>query len=472
MKNAKSPATPNRAAIYIRVSTDAQREEGYSIDAQKDALSAYCKAKNIKEFDFYIDGGFTGSNIDRPEMQRLIGDVKNGLIDCVLVYKLDRLSRSQKDTLYLIEDVFNPYGVAFMSLNENMDTSTPHGRAMLGIMSAFAQLERENIRERTRMGMKERVKSGLWMGGGRIPYGYDYDRNQGILIPNTEAENVRKMYDLYLEGNSFSKIAQIMGMKYDRQVMQILSRKSNVGFIVYNDEEYKGQHEPLISLDTYQKTMDMMRDRSVVRETSGNYLFTGLIWCGKCNAKMRYQKWGKTDCKIVCYSLDKNKPYLVKDPNCDNAKQWAADVEDAITKDLFSFSVKLTATKENKKSDLSVTEILNRQYDDISKKIKRLYNLYSEDSDDILLETINDHKKQLLDIQHQIEVEQERNAISNKIEKVKKSLETLKETWEYMTAQEKKNLVRSCIEKIVITDNNVEVFYKFGDLSENTGVIV
>jgi len=465
VKTKKTTKEMKKAAIYIRVSTDAQREEGYSIDAQKDALTAYCKAKSIADFDYYIDGGFTGSNIERPEMQRLIGDVKNGLINCVLVYKLDRLSRSQKDTLYLIEDVFNPYGVAFMSLNENMDTSTPHGRAMLGIMSAFAQLERENIRERTRMGMKERVKSGKWMGGGRIPYGYDYDREQGILVPNAEADNVRKMYDLYLDGYSFSKIAQIMGMKYDRQVMMILSRKSNAGYIVYNDEEYKGQHEALITLDTYQKTMDLMRERSVIRETESNYLFTGLLYCGKCTAKLRYQKWSRNgDCKLVCYSQDKNKPHLIKDPNCKNTRQWATDVEDAVIKDLFSFSVRLTEVEERKSSDLSVTEILNRQYDEISKKIKRLYNLYSEDSDDILLETINDHKKQLLDIQRQLEVEQERNAVSDKIERVKKSLTTLKETWEYMTAQERKNLIRSCVEKIVITNDNVEVFYKFGNL--------
>ncbi|MCL2754366.1 MAG: recombinase family protein [Oscillospiraceae bacterium] len=455
------------AAIYIRVSTDAQREEGYSIDAQKEALAAYCVAKGIKNYDFYIDGGFTGSNIERPEMQRLIGDIKNGLIDCVLVYKLDRLSRSQKDTLYLIEDVFNPYGVAFMSLNENMDTSTPHGRAMLGILSAFAQLERENIRERTRMGMKERVKSGLWMGGGRIPYGYDYDKEQGILVPNEEAENVRKMYDLYLEGTSFSGIARIMGMKYDRQVMMILARKSNAGYIVYNDEEYKGQHEALISLETYQRTMDMMQERSVVRETSGNYLFTGLIHCGKCTAKMRYQKWNKKsgECKIICYSHDKNKPHLIKDPNCDNTRQWAADVEDAVIKDLFSFSVKLTDSTETKSSDLSVTEILSRQYDDISRKIKRLYNLYSEDSDELLLETIEEQRKKLADIQRQIEIERERSAVSDKIERVKKSLTTLKETWEFMTADEKKNLIRSCVEKVVITGDNVEVYYKFGNLT-------
>ena len=101
------------AALYIRVSTDQQFEEGYSVDAQKDMLEGYCRSKGWKDYEFYIDGGFTGSNIDRPEMRRLIEDAKAGLVSQVVVYKLDRLSRSQKDTLYLIEDVFNPAGVGF-----------------------------------------------------------------------------------------------------------------------------------------------------------------------------------------------------------------------------------------------------------------------------------------------------------------------------------------------------------------------
>ena len=142
------------AAIYIRVSTDIQAEEGYSIEAQKEQLTAYCVSKGIKNYDYYIDGGWSGSNIDRPEMQRLIKDVKDDKISHVIVYKLDRLSRSQKDTLYLIEDVFNPHNVDFVSLNESMDTSTPMGRLMLGILSAFAQLERENIAHRLNRGYK------------------------------------------------------------------------------------------------------------------------------------------------------------------------------------------------------------------------------------------------------------------------------------------------------------------------------
>jgi len=453
-----------KAAIYIRVSTDAQREEGYSIEAQKEMLTAYCISKKIKNYDYYIDGGYTGSNIDRPELQRLTNDIKHGLINAIIVYKLDRLSRSQKDTLYLIEDLFNPYGVDFISLNENMDTSTPLGRLMIGILSAFAQLERENIRERTRMGMRERVKSGLWMGGGRIPFGYDYDKEQGILIPNKDAETVRKIYDLYLQGYSSIKIANIVGLKYEKLATQILMRKSNAGYISYNGEEYLGKHEPIVSLETYQKAMDFMIERSVNRLLDSNYLFTGMMYCGKCGAKMRYQKWGKRDSKIVCYSQDKSKTHLVKDHNCDNAKQWASDIESVIIEDIFSFSIKQKYIDNVDTINLSVIKALNNQYEEISKRIKRLYNIYSDNSDEILLETIGDLKNQLTDIQKQVMRERERNVLTSKIEEVKKTLETLKESWEYMTKQEQRNIVRVCVDRITITDNKVEVNYKFANL--------
>jgi site-specific DNA recombinase len=453
-----------KAAIYIRVSTEAQREEGYSIDAQKEMLTAHCISKNIKDYDYYIDGGYTGSNIERPELKRLIGDVKNGLIKTVLVYKLDRLSRSQKDTLYLIEDVFNPHGVDFISLNESMDTSTPLGRLMLGILSAFAQLERENIRERTRMGMKERVKSGLWMGGGRVPFGYDYDKELGVLVPNKDAETVRKIYDLYLQGYSSARIARMTGLKYEKLAIQILMRKSNAGYINFNGEEYLGKHEPIVSLDVYQRAMDYMLERGKVRTTDSQYLFSGLIYCGKCGAKMRYQKWGKGGCKIVCYSRDRSKPHLVKDPGCDNVRQWASELEEAVINDLFSFSIK-QLNPENGLSPGRASEYLHRRYDEVSKRIKRLYILYSENADDILLETVEDLKKELADIQKQIEREEERNTLANKIADVNKTLTGLKESWEYMTRQERRNIARSCVDRIIIKDDTIKVFYKFADFA-------
>ncbi|MBR5614451.1 MAG: recombinase family protein [Clostridia bacterium] len=447
------------AAIYIRVSTDAQREEGYSIDAQKEMLTAYCVSKGIKCFEYYIDGGFSGSNIERPELKRLIGDVKEGKIGCVLVYKLDRLSRSQKDTLYLIEDVFNPYDVDFVSLNESMDTSTPLGRLMLGILSAFAQLERENIKERTSMGMKERVKEGYWMGGGRVPFGYDYDSKKGILVPNQDAETVRKVYELYLGGYSTNAIARMVGLSYERLARQILKRKTNAGFIVYKGEEFLGKHKPIISLETYERAMQKMSERSGKFKGDAQNLLTGLVKCGVCGAKMRYHKWGKQGYKLVCYSKDKSKPHLVKDPDCTNNGIWADELENVVKEDLFSLGIKSTKTKfDNEKS---VIDILKENEKKLSDKLKRLYSLYAEAEDEILKESIKEIKINLDSIQKQIKREEKERVISKRNNEIKKQLSTLRETWKYLTPKEKRNIIESCVSEIVVADDNAEIYYKF-----------
>ncbi len=447
-----------KTALYIRVSTDAQREEGYSIEAQKEMLSAFCVTKKIKEYEFYIDGGFSGSNIERPEIQRLIKEVKEKKIERVIVYKLDRLSRSQRDTLYLIEEVFNPYGVDFISMNESMDTSTPLGRLMLGILSAFAQLERENIRERTRMGMQERVKSGLWPGGGRIPFGYDYDSEKGILVPNSDAEIVRNIYRLYLEGYPVYKIAQMTGLKYERLALQILKRKSNAGYIVYNGKEYKGKHEAIIDEDVYNEAMNMMKERAGKRFTDSVYLLSGLVYCGECGAKMRYQKWGKKGCKLCCYSTEKNKPYLIKDSNCKNEKIWAFEVEKAVIDDLLSLSYEI---KSGKTDFGDIKSSLIKKKEQCEKKLKRLYNLYSESEDELLLDTIKEAKKELSKAKKAIENEESKTKELKEVEKKKKKLETLKDTWEFMTNEEKRNIVRSLISKVTVKPDNVKIDYYF-----------
>lgn len=446
------------AAIYIRVSTEAQFEEGYSVDAQKEQLTAYCVSKGIKNYKYYIDGGWSGSNIDRPEMQKLIEDVKNDLISHVIVYKLDRLSRSQKDTLYLIEDIFNPHGVDFVSLNESMDTSTPMGRLMLGILSAFAQLERENIRLRTRMGMKERVKSGLWMGGGRIPFGYDYDKTHGILVQNKDAEKVKQIYKLYIEGKSPQEIANLLGLKYDKLVNQILTRKSNYGIIEYNGEEYQGKHEPIISKETYDIAMRCMLDRRVVRTNNQEHLLTGLMYCGKCGAKMRYQKWSRRGAKIICYSQQKSKPYLVKDPNCTQEKLWSTEVEEIVIKAIFDFvnNYKPSETESIVQDD--IITILNNQQSELERKIKKLYNIYSEDgSDELLLESINDLKKQLKEVKSKIELETKNSMILYRQREKAEIIDTIKGLWDTLTIQQKKVIIRKLIKRIVITDNNVHI---------------
>ena len=166
---------------YARVSTDNQLEN-YSIEEQTERLKAYCAAKGWTLLQTYVDGGYSGGNTDRPALQEMLSAIRENKIDAVVVYKLDRLSRSQKDTLTLIEDDLLSHGADFVSINENFDTSTPFGRAMIGILSVFAQLEKDQITERFTMGRIGRGKAGYFHGGGNPPTGYDYI--DGKLVVN------------------------------------------------------------------------------------------------------------------------------------------------------------------------------------------------------------------------------------------------------------------------------------------------
>ena len=444
-----------KTALYIRVSTEAQAEEGYSVDAQKEMLVGWCRSKNITEWELYIDGGRSGANIDRPELLRLIEDIKNGLVDTVAVYKLDRLSRSQKDTLYLIEDVLNPNGVAFVSLNENMDTSTPIGRAMLGIMSAFAQLERETIRERTRMGMYERIKSGLFRGGGKLPFGYDYDKESGKLVPNGDAETVKKVFSLYLDGLSALSVSKAVGLKYERLASQILRRVTYTGATVYNGEIFYNTHTPIISPEIFERTQRELLRRGKGEKTTSKCLLSGMIICGVCGHKMRYQKWSGGKYKIYCYSQDVSKSHLGGGVKCDNTKTDADELEREVLSDLFS--MKILDEKSEKKDDFLSSLLKNKE--NLKRRLTRLYALYSDASDDALLSAVDDVKKQLSDITVMIEKEKntkekEKNAIENRI-KLKKT----QELWQSMTFTEKRAVLRGLIDKIVITYDNAEIYY-------------
>nr|3BVP_A Chain A, TP901-1 Integrase [Lactococcus phage TP901-1]3BVP_B Chain B, TP901-1 Integrase [Lactococcus phage TP901-1] len=132
-----------KVAIYTRVSTTNQAEEGFSIDEQIDRLTKYAEAMGWQVSDTYTDAGFSGAKLERPAMQRLINDIENKAFDTVLVYKLDRLSRSVRDTLYLVKDVFTKNKIDFISLNESIDTSSAMGSLFLTILSAINEFERE-----------------------------------------------------------------------------------------------------------------------------------------------------------------------------------------------------------------------------------------------------------------------------------------------------------------------------------------
>ena len=451
------------AALYIRVSTEAQSEEGYSIDAQLEKLENYCKAMGIEAREPYIDGGWSGSNLNRPKMEELIQDIEAKKIDAVIVYKLDRLSRSQADTLHLIDKVFIPNDCAFISLNEKFDTATPYGKAMIGILSAFAQLERENIRERTRMGMMERIKEGYWPGGGAPPFGYDYDSRSGILVPNENADDVRNIFQLYLDGYSTTQLAEMYDVANDTQIASILKRRTYLGIIPYNNEEYKGQHQPLIDEEIWYRAQSELERRSAKKVPTTSHLLTGLLVCGKCGAKMRYQKWGKTDIKIRCYSQEGSKKHLVKDPDCDNLRYDSCDIEDIVLKDLFGKTKAIRGTLADSAEKAAATAMneLKKRETELTAKIKNLYNLYAKDTNPLLLETITDLQSELEKTRKSIENEEKMNQTAADIKTRNEVIYNLEGMWDGMTIRERQQALRICIDKIEICDARVDITYAF-----------
>ncbi|WP_288777329.1 recombinase family protein [uncultured Mitsuokella sp.] len=341
---------PSRTAIYIRVSTQEQATEGYSIQAQTERLQAYCKAKGWGIFHIYTDAGFSGSNMERPALSQLLNDVEAGRVDCVLVYKLDRLSRSQKDTLHMIEDVFLDHGCDFVSMSENFDTSTPLGRAMIGILSVFAQLEREQIRERMAIGRTERAKSGLWQGGGWIPIGYDYV--DGRLVPNPiRAAAVRDIYNLFLSGTPITSIKLAVNKKYaldlsDTTVHSVLSHRLYVGDIVWRGEIYKGQHEPLIDMETFARAQKLLHSRARIAASKPDpfkprTLLGGLLFCENCGARYlaKGNYSGHGDRRVyrpyyMCYSRAKSNKRLIIDPTCRNPAYAVVSLDHTIIEEI------------------------------------------------------------------------------------------------------------------------------------------
>lgn len=419
-------------------------------------MISYAKSKDYTEFEYYIDGGYSGKDLNRPAIKKLIEDCKNHKIDAVFVFKLDRISRSQRDTLYLIEEVFNKYDVSFISMRENFDTSSPFGKAMIGVLSVFAQLERETILERTRIGLKKRAESGLWRGGGKIPFPYRYDRNTGTLVPIPEqVELLHKMISLYISGKSFNAIGKIVGMDESMVETRILSI-TNTGKVPYKDEIFDGQHEAVVSDELYEEILRVNKVRS--REPyERHYLLSGKVYCGYCGAKYRYQKWGKR-LIMYCYSQQKSKPKYIKDPNCKNKRWDTFEVEDAVLEELFKMSLDIDLFKKTFNiATVNVKNELKTRLEEIKKQINNLLNFIASG---IAVEETN---KKITELEKEKKMIEEKLISSDQKEKDNKvslnMITSLKTTWFDMDFDEQRRIIEHLIQKIVVKDNEISIYY-------------
>ena len=323
-------------AIYTRKSTSEGLGEDFtSLDAQRESAENYIASQKSEGWvmlpTLYDDGGYTGANIDRPALQKLMSDIKNGGIDCVVVYKVDRLSRSLLDFTHLLE-FFEKYNVAFVSVTQAFNTNTSMGRLTLNILLSFAQFEREIISERTKDKMGAARKKGRWVGG--IPIlGYDLDRiNHKLVINPKEVAIVRELFDIYIKEKSLLRTAMILnekgyrrktytppkgktmgGQKFQTTTVQyIVKNITYTGKIKYAGVMYPGLHEPIISEETFQKAQEILANNRVTREKTGHSRNTALLGdilrCKACGKVMfhTYTMRGKYKYRYyVCQSVQK-----------------------------------------------------------------------------------------------------------------------------------------------------------------------
>ena len=306
------PARPVRCAIYTRKSTDEGLEKEFnSLDAQREAGEAYIKSQTHEGWlclpTRYDDGGFSGGNLDRPALQRLLTDVRAGQVDVILIYKIDRLSRSLLDFAKLME-VFDEHQVAFVSITQLVNSATSMGRLMLNVLLSFAQFEREIIAERTRDKIAAARRKGKWSGGMPL-LGYDVDPQGGKLLVNAaEAMRVRAIFELYLKHGALLPVVQELerrgwrtkrwttragttrgGVAFTRtNLYHLLTRVTHVGRIQYKTETHPGEHAAIVDAAVWEQAQALLRQhgRRDPQRRSSNALLQQLLRCQGCGACM------------------------------------------------------------------------------------------------------------------------------------------------------------------------------------------
>ena len=476
----------NKVAIYVRVSTTNQAEEGYSIDEQIDKLESYCKIKDWSVYKVYTDGGFSGSNTERPALERLIKDADKKKFDTVLVYKLDRLSRSQKDTLFLIEDVFIKNGIEFLSLQENFDTSTPFGKAMIGLLSVFAQLEREQIKERMQLGKLGRAKSGKSMMWTKTSYGYDYHKETGTMTINpVQSLAIKFIFESYLSGRSITKLRDDLNEKFPKEkpwnyraVRVILDNPVYCGYNQYLGEIYKGNHEPIISKEVYDKTQKELKIRQRTaaeninpRPFQAKYMLSGIAQCGYCLAPLKIMLGviRKDGTRFIKYECRQRHPRKIKgvttyndNKKCDSGFYYKDDLEAFVLQEVNKLqhdSEYLEAILSDDHKESIDRASYQKQIRELSKKLSRLNDLYIDDR--ITLEELQAKSAEFLNMRALLEKELEDDpSLKQEETKITIKQELSKGDILKMDYEAQRDIVRALIKKVQVTAESIVIKWR------------
>jgi site-specific DNA recombinase len=373
-----------RCAIYTRKSTEEGLEmEFNSLDAQREAGEAYIASQRHEGWmlipEYYDDGGFSGGSMDRPALKRLLADIAAGKIDVIVVYKVDRLSRSLSDFAKMVE-IFDSNNVSFVSVTQQFNTTTSMGRLTLNILLSFAQFEREVIGERVRDKVAASKRKGMWMGGSP-PYGYDVVDKRLVINP-TEAERVRYVFQRFITLGSATLVTrelrvqgqltksyttssgrQKQGRLVDKSfVYFMLSNPAYIGQVRHKGKTHPGQHQPIISQETWDAARGIIQESPYTR--AGNVraktgaLLRGVIKCGGCLSSMTPTHTRKPDKMYRYYT-----PIATIKGGCTDCPVGripASEVEELVLEQLTSIfrapEMILRVWREARKQDETITE--------------------------------------------------------------------------------------------------------------------
>lgn len=466
-------------AIYARVSTAEQVKNGYSLSEQVRLLEDYCKLQKWPVFDTYVDAGISGAKFDRPAFQQMLEDIKDGSIDRVLVWKLDRLGRSTKDILIALEDYIIPSGADLVSLTESLDTQTSFGKATISILSTMAQIERDQIKERLAVGREARAREGKYHGGKR-PIGYQY-KDGALVVDPYEAMIIRKMFEMYADGLSCYGIAKklnedglILSGKYweASHIANLVKSELYVGRIRHRGEWFDGIHEPIITEELFRRVQSRQNDAGERIPSASSKcvksLLGGLLYCGVCGAKMTHNRQvmherGKEriyETYICTNKKNYSKNVLTNYKPCPNRRWTASKLENAVLGEVWKLRLDPDHVARPKKA-ADDGPVIRAEIEKLNNQISKLMDLYLVDGMpvDVLqtkTEALNEQKARLTE-----KLRKKKSRKPLKRSEAAALSQSLADIIDSANMEDSRKILLALIEKIVVTGNDVAIYWKF-----------
>lgn len=474
------------AKIYVRVSTDDQAREGYSLPAQEQRCRDFIKSQGWNIDEVYKDDGYSAKDLNRPAMQRMIQDVKERKFDVLVVYRLDRLVRSVTDLHYLL-NLFDKYGVKFKSVTEIFDTTTAMGRFFITLVGAMSQWERENLSERVKMGLERRFLEGKRHG--HAPFGYDLDDNQRLIINEKEAEVIRWIFKQY-KSTGMGTIAKKLNQKgiptkngmlwQDPQISYLLTNPIYMGCIQYGTKKWaekkivlKANHEPIISEEEFNTTQQLIAKRKKAlspKALTSEYPFSSILYCGRCGSTFYGQKQKR---KTGGYRYFYRCAGRFNTGICNASSISERKLERALFNSLDLVIDELPDPPgPNDNDPKKEMEQIEKQIEQIKKRRKKWQEAYASDVitlDELRERTSEDGEREKQLREELLKISQRSPIAHISKEELKQAIQDISKVWEHATRSERKKMLHAIFKRIVVIkngpDNDADVIITDYELS-------